>query len=456
MCGILDEVINRLDLHPDLLFSSQQFSAANLVSLVATDVVSAAAKSRRPDRAAITFDDLFLGTVAETATVVGIDLTGSEARPSGWCVLRGNKAYTCTVSTDEEMVARILNERPALVSIDSPLSMPFGRTQVEDCDPGRDEFGIMRRSERELKRRGINVYPCLLPSMQRLTKRGMQLADTLRSAGIPVIESYPGAAQDIMGIPRKGAGEQFLKSGLSEFGVHGEFQVSEVTHDELDAITSALVGSFFLAGKYEALRGPEENALIIPDLNAETSEFLVVGFSGRICSGKTTASRLLEKYGFTYTRFSSVIDDEILKRGEIPSRITRQKMGAELHTQMGQSWLCEKVIAKVGDSKLIVVDGLRFPEDHAYFFERFGASFLHVHLQSAKELRAQRFKSTEENTLSFELVDSQSVEAKIDDLRQLASAILSNGGTLDQLAYDMLNCVRSFSQRLGKCPFPSS
>ena len=66
----------------------------------------------------------------------------------------------------------------------------------------------MRECERELKRRGVNVYPCLIPSMQKLTARGIRLARSLRERGIPVIESYPGAAQDIMRIPRKGAGPE--------------------------------------------------------------------------------------------------------------------------------------------------------------------------------------------------------------------------------------------------------
>ena len=106
----------------------------------------------------------------------------------------------------------------------------------------------MRACERTLKRRGINVYPCLLPSMQRLTERGIRLAARLRNLGTPVIQSYPGAAQDILGIPRKGAGEQWLKLGLLNLGFRGEDATKPVRHDELDAITSALVGSFFLAG----------------------------------------------------------------------------------------------------------------------------------------------------------------------------------------------------------------
>jgi predicted nuclease with RNAse H fold len=150
--------------------------------------------------------------------------------------------------------------------MDSPLCLPLGRTRVTDDDPARHSAGIMRVSERILKRRGINVYPCLLPSMQRLTERGIRLAAELRSRGIPVIECYPGAAQDIMGIPRKGAGEEWLKLGLAEFGVTGPFTSDRLTHDELDAITCSLVGSFYIAGFTEALGGDGEEPMFVPRL----------------------------------------------------------------------------------------------------------------------------------------------------------------------------------------------
>ena len=68
--------------------------------------------------------------------------------------------------------------------------------------------------------------------MQKLTARGIRLAGSLRSQGIPVIESYPGAAQDIMRIPRKGAGPEWLKIGLGDFGVSGDYETQNVTHDE--------------------------------------------------------------------------------------------------------------------------------------------------------------------------------------------------------------------------------
>jgi uncharacterized protein YprB with RNaseH-like and TPR domain/predicted nuclease with RNAse H fold/dephospho-CoA kinase len=454
MRHILDEVLERLVSSPDFWFAASRFSqhpySVSGWALPASELPSAS----RLDKPKNTYQSLFAGTAAEHATIVGIDLTGSEARPSGWCVLRGAVAETEMVATDEEMIARIIAISPSLVSIDSPLSLPLGRIRVEDDDPGRLEFGIMRRCERELKRRGINVYPCLLPSMQALTRRGMRLAARLRCLGVPVIESYPGAAQDIMGIPRKGAGEAFLKAGLQEFGVSGDFLTGSVRHDELDAITSALVGSFFLAEKHEALTGPSEDALIIPDLKAAPGP-VVVGISGRICAGKTTAARFLERQGFAYTRFSLVVDDEIKKLGERPNRELRQRIGLEINRTKGQKWLCEQTLARVGSQPLIVVDGLRFLEDRAFFFERFGSRFLHLHIVAPHELREKRYRQGDGPSLDD--ADAMPVEGEIDRLGTRATVLLDNSSTIDALSNAVASAVEGFMQKVGEeCPFRSS
>lgn len=212
------------------------------------------------------FSDLFSTGPLSRLRIVGIDLTGSEERASGWCLLDGSQAQVAPVFSDDALIEKTIRACPRLVSIDSPLCLPAGRVAVGDDDPGRTEFGITRECERELRRRGINVYPCLIPSMQKLTARGIRLARALREHDVQVIESYPGAAQDIMRIPRKGAGPEWLKAGLWEFGIRGDYETHNVTHDELDAITSALVGTFYLAGLSEALGTADEEPLIIPRL----------------------------------------------------------------------------------------------------------------------------------------------------------------------------------------------
>jgi len=177
--------------------------------------------------------------------VIGIDLTGSEKRPSGVATLTDTGiAWTSRMKTDQEIIEMVMGYMPDLVSIDSPLSLP------------EDSTKIYRECELTLKRRGIGVYWCLLPSMEKLTRRGIGLAGLLRKYGYSVIESYPGAAQDILGIPRKSKGVQVLAEALKTYGISGDLSVS---HDELDAITSAIVGQLYLKGEYEAL-----GCLIIP------------------------------------------------------------------------------------------------------------------------------------------------------------------------------------------------
>ena len=51
---------------------------------------------------------------------------------------------------------------------------------------------------------------------------------------------------------------------MNRAGINGAYLEGRVTHDEVDAITSALVGLFYLADDYIALGTPNENYLIVP------------------------------------------------------------------------------------------------------------------------------------------------------------------------------------------------
>ncbi len=389
---------------------------------------SARERGIRPSR----FVDLFGGTVAENARIVGIDLTGSERRPTGLAISHGTSVETCTLSSDSEILAFVRKAAPDLVSIDSPLSLPAGRTSVFDDDPGRDEFGILRVCERTLKKRGVNVYPCLLPSMQRLTRRGIELATLLRREGIPVIESYPGAAQDIVGIARKGAGLPYLVQGLRAFGYQGDFAADRVTHDELDAITCCMVGSFFLAGRFEALRTEEEDPLVIPDLQAPPLP-VIIGVSGRIAAGKTTFARALEQCGFGYRRYSEVVDEVIVERGLVPNRETRQSIGQEINSEHGQRWLGRRLLAGMRDGRCWVVDGLRFLEDRAFWFEQVGSKFIHVHVEADERTRRFRYGDGTLREEAFAKIDYATVEREIAALGRRASLTIANDGSKSDL-----------------------
>ena len=391
----------------------------------------------------ITYRELNEIVSLSNQTFIGIDIVSTEERESGYCILSGNRAKTYRIKTDEEMIRLAQDSRAKLISIDSPLSIPKGRTSFFDDDPVRDKYGIMRECERILKRRGVNVYPCLIPSMQKLTRRGMQLAKKFRKLGIPVIESYPGAAQDILAIPRKQAGLNYLADALVEFGIYDDFTDKNISHDELDAITSAIVGVFFWTGKFEGIGNFDEELLIIPDLNAHTKRWVspkVIGISGAIGSGKSTVANYLKENGFISCRFSQVLENILKEKNKEINRSNLQKLGKKIHNVPGQRWLGKRLTEKLPKGKNIVIDGLRFLEDHALMVENFGPSFVHVHIETSFEEREHRIKGKSIENISLRESQKNPVETEVLKLKNPADHIISNNETISQL-YAQLNNI---------------
>jgi len=91
--------------------------------------------------------------------------------------------------------------------------------------------------------------------MRMLTERGLALKAKIRAMGYRAIECYPGAAQDVWGIPRQHQDRKELMAGLRKLGVRG--LTNAATSDELDAATAALVGHWALSGHGEMLGGEE-------------------------------------------------------------------------------------------------------------------------------------------------------------------------------------------------------
>ena len=434
---ILDYAISRIS-------DTSEGHAVDRITTRFGDEISSACLDRAPatfevppfagrGETAVNYDRL-TASMPDELCVVGIDLTGSESRPSGWCALRGPVASTRMIASDDELIEAIVDADAHLVSIDSPLTLPAGRRAVGDDDPTRQEFGIMRSCERTLKRRGINVYPCLIPSMQRLTARGIRLADTLRARGTAVIESYPGAAQDIMNIPRKRAGLEHLKKGLQRFGIQGDYVHTKVTHDELDAITSAVVGLYFWAGRFEALGKLEEDYLIVPDLLRTAPRRRVVGISGSIAAGKTTAARMLERAGFLYGRYSKILADLARNQGKRADRETLQRLGQRIHGDPGQRWLSNCLFCRMdGGATDLVIDGLRWPEDRAFWVERFGPMFQHIHISTPAKLRRDRYLNGGGSLAEFDAATRHYVEGGICELKSQADLIIENDETVDDM-----------------------
>src|SRR5262245_8457933 len=195
--------------------------------------------------------------------ILGLDLAGSPRRPTGFCVLRGRRVTVGHLFGDKDIFETVETSAPRLIAIDAPLALPAGRCCLRDtCACARSTH--FRVSDYELRRLGIRFFPITLGPMRQLTQRGMQLKVALEDRGFTVIETYPGAAQDIWGIPRQ-RDVVGLRRGLSRFRLQGLHR-SEPSPHVLDAVTCALVGQLYLGGHAWSIGSPDEALMILPPL----------------------------------------------------------------------------------------------------------------------------------------------------------------------------------------------
>ena len=375
--------------------------------------------------------------------IVGIDLAGvvNKTSKTGICLLCGQSASTEIVKDNNDIFDYIQKAEPDIVSIDAPLSLPYGRNTVYNDDPKRNTAGIMRFCEKELKKRGVNVYPALIDSMQELTKRGIELSQKLRKLGYPVIECFPGAAQDVLQLPRKRTDETLLKTGLSRLGIHGDFEDRKVFHDELDAITAALVGQFFIAEYYEPIGIMEENDLIIPKTAKLKPKYdTIIGIAGPISTGKTTTARYFEEKGYKYSRYSQVIKTSLEEEKKSVDRSSLQKAGWDLFSNRNQYELNKSLEKLILGNNMVVIDGLRHYEDYTYWKERSFNRFFMLYVDTDFNLCSMRYRALHPDEI-YEKVVNHPVEAEVTGLRRYADFTVNNSGDLQKLYAQIENII---------------
>src|SRR5262245_46012480 len=204
-----------------------------------------------------------LGHNVSGACILGLDLAGSPRRPTGFCVLRGRRVTVGHLFGDQDIFATVETAMPQLIAIDAPLALPAGRCCLRDtcACAGTTHFRV---SDHQLRRLGIRFFPMTLGPMRQLTERGMSLKAALEDRGFAVIETYPGAAQDIWGIPRQ-RDVVGLRRGLSRVRLQGP-QRSEASPHVRDAVTCALVGQLYLSGLAWSIGSQDEALMILPPL----------------------------------------------------------------------------------------------------------------------------------------------------------------------------------------------
>lgn len=177
--------------------------------------------------------------------ILGLDLAGSEKRPTGYAYFHGEKLKVGVLYKDTEILE--LAEGFSLIMMDAPLSLPEGRKSIEEMGPHFRECDLM------LRRLGHKFFPISLGPMRKLTERGMRLARMLRQKGKHVLETFPGAFYDRRGVRRKD--KKVLLELYRSLGLRLEDR--EYLQDELDAIACLLSGMAYMEGRALLLEGKD-------------------------------------------------------------------------------------------------------------------------------------------------------------------------------------------------------
>lgn len=184
--------------------------------------------------------------------LLGIDLAGSEKRRTGIAYFEGDRIVTKSVYSDEEILEIALKERFKVVGIDAPLSLPKGRRDIEERNKAH-----FRECDLKLRERGIRFFPITLGGMRKLTERGIKLKELLEREGKRVIEIFPGASLDVLGIKRKSI------EGVRGFVKKLGFRENIENIDESDAVVGLLTLYFDKLGFGERLSGEDGEILIL-------------------------------------------------------------------------------------------------------------------------------------------------------------------------------------------------
>jgi dephospho-CoA kinase len=136
---------------------------------------------------------------------------------------------------------------------------------------------------------------------------------------------------------------------------------------------------------------------------------------------------LKSKYGFQYTRYSQVLQEWLSPDNADRDRL--QELGWDIMAGGMQLELNSRLMAGLDRARSAAIDGMRHPTDFESLSSTFGSSFRMVFLEASLERRFERLRSRFSTQAAFETSEAQPVEAYIDNLRPLASAMIRNNGS---------------------------
>lgn len=178
----------------------------------------------------------------------------------------------------------------------------------------------------------------------------------------------------------------------------------------------------------------------------------IIGFAGEMVCGKTTAAQyLIEKYGATSYRFSTILRDVADRLHLEHSRSNLATLSTILRENFGQDLLAKAVAQDVAetDAEVIVIDGVRRLEDIRYLSEmpEFALVYINADLNTRYERVTKRRENADDATKTLEEFkedNAAEAEREIPELKKHARLGIDNMGSLEEF-YERLDVVMKWN-----------
>jgi dCMP deaminase len=192
---------------------------------------------------------------------------------------------------------------------------------------------------------------------------------------------------------------------------------------------------------------------------------MIVGVTGRNCSGKDTVAEILIKKSFYHYSLSDALREELRKRGKEVTRENLIELGNSLRSTHGHGVLAEMALRAMKSDKNYVVTSIRNPGE-VETLRKARKDFVLVTIDAPASVRFERLKSrakkedvsvkTLEDFKILEKQDESSDPSKLQVVKvmKMADVVITNEADLDTLHTNTDKFLAKWTPKL-QLPRPS-
>ncbi len=172
----------------------------------------------------------------------------------------------------------------------------------------------------------------------------------------------------------------------------------------------------------------------------------MVGMAG---AGKTAASKILKRHGYTRVRFGDVTDDEVKRRGLPLNEANERTVREALRSELGMAAYAKLNLPRIDkalETGAVVIDGMYSWEEYLFLKDRYGDNLAVAAVWASPATRVRRLSTRLLRPLSREETfsrDKSEIE-KVSKAGPIAVAdyMIVNGGSFVELQAQVERLIR--------------